>query len=369
MRIEVISICKNTEGGEHLSKRAWDESRGTSDSALESVLRVNAPVNELPSAVMNITSTILEREVITCLKDHVMWSTSSRVDDVTQFNLSAFVSDEGDQWAEDQREKMRVAKRTGMDQDDFRLHLPILSVTSYMVRLSLRSMVMLRQQFLMMAEGVCGYEPVASLQKIFYDASKQLEKVIEEFASFELSYPHTDIIGTPPFVVNQVVSTARVGSFIVFKGLVPFSLRTHMIRHRMLDIRDELRDIINGEHVEKFCIGNPMHVCVSGSRDAWVGIAGKRTCWLAHEGMWRTVLDPVMSYGGIDMEDVLPCKDGHCPYEEDIRMRREGRDPNPPCPRHARLQNYELTENQLARVRAQIESGEKGVQWKRYTGK
>ena len=72
MKIKIISDDRysRTEGDHvfgptHLSRVAWDLSRSPDDpTPLNKILSIDAPVNEIPSMVLNIECTILERSFI-----------------------------------------------------------------------------------------------------------------------------------------------------------------------------------------------------------------------------------------------------------------------------------------------------------------
>ena len=82
MEIEIVSMDFRSADGTHHSKRAWDESRPHNDAKLEDVMRVNAPVNEMASVLLNIYSSIIVREVVAGIREHSMWASTSRVDNV-----------------------------------------------------------------------------------------------------------------------------------------------------------------------------------------------------------------------------------------------------------------------------------------------
>ena len=68
---------------------AWLLSRDIKeDYNIESIVKVDAPVMEMPSALLNFENfTILEREIICSLRNHVVWARTSRVDDPRNFSV------------------------------------------------------------------------------------------------------------------------------------------------------------------------------------------------------------------------------------------------------------------------------------------
>ena len=93
MKIEIISddryVLKTSSIGKsykHLAREAWELSRSKDDETpLKRILSIDAPVNEIPSLVLNIECTILEREIFASYRDHVMWARTSRVDNPLEF--------------------------------------------------------------------------------------------------------------------------------------------------------------------------------------------------------------------------------------------------------------------------------------------
>jgi hypothetical protein len=82
-----------------------------------------------------------------------------------------------------------------------------------------------------------------------------------------------------------------------------------------------------------------LDVQISASVPVWHSIVKKRQCWIAQYGLWKDIITPVQNLVGITEQD-LPCANGSCPYIADADLRyEEGKDPNPPCPRHAVLYN------------------------------
>ncbi|KKM78043.1 hypothetical protein LCGC14_1363930 [marine sediment metagenome] len=358
MFIELIANNDTSKNLIHLSKEVWDISRHSHDAKLQDVLKVDAPVNEMPSAVLKITSTIIEREIIASLKEHVMWACSSRVDEVIEFTLDRKASIKANKYAEVKRAYMKEEKARGVPQDKHRLNLPLLSMTTYIVRLSLRSCAVLKVYFEELAEY--GEEE----GDIFRGASLMFKDCIMMMGS-TYEYPFVELLGASPNHISPNSNYAvRGGSFAIVNAYVPFSLRTHMIRHRLLDVRDQMREWIKHGVSEK-SIGDAMNISVSASVEAWSIIMKKRSCWLAQSGMWSLVLNPISEVLGLS-KDVLPCNDGVCPFNKDVQLRLEDRDPNAPCPRHAQINDYELSKKHQRAIQNEIDQGGRNLLWLAY---
>ena len=81
MELEIISSNLENYDNIHLSRIAWELSRSPDDTTpLDTILSIDAPVNEVPSVVLSVQCTILEREIIASFRDRVMWARTSRVE-------------------------------------------------------------------------------------------------------------------------------------------------------------------------------------------------------------------------------------------------------------------------------------------------
>ena len=237
MQINIVNESDVT-----LSKVAWDFSRPRKQSVteLEEVLPVDAPVNDFPSLVLQIESTIIEREIIASLRDHVMWAQSSRAEDMLKFIVPHWIYEEYSEVFERMRTSMQYQKDNGDRQDEYRLHTPILSNTKYMIRLSMRTTAKLAMHFRRLS-----MDCINPYTQLFENASLDLWEVLRRFTgvnSFELLYNYTPINLNPPVSVE---GSGRVGDFIIITQTMPFSLRTHLIRHRTLQVVDNIRYFID----------------------------------------------------------------------------------------------------------------------------
>jgi len=328
----------------YLSKFLWDFSRPSNkynDIPLSDILKVDAPVNEMPTVTMRIKSTIIEREIIASLRDHTMWAQGSRVEDPTQFRVPEQLYQEFPILYDNIRERMVELKESGMRQDEFRLKLPVFAYTNYSVKLNLRSLVKLAKYFETLSTQFS--KPVNSL---FASSSRTLWHVVHDFTGAL----HRSVMGYKPINLTPEIertASGRIGDFITVTLLVPFTLRTHLVRHRSLMIVDGINDFIKERGVAG-TIGDFIEVQVCGSVDAWNSVLSKRSCWMAHYGVWSDLIYMVNSH---IPDPQLPCSDGTCPYTADAELRYTDADPNPPCPIHAVLYGKEITkamENEMS---------------------
>lgn len=316
MNIEIL-------GGHSLqkAKEVWDISRPGSggETPMEKVIEVDAPVNEFPDVILCITSTIIEREIIASMRDHTMWAQTSRVENPLEFRVEDSLMSE---YVRDQRINMRARAAQGMNQDHYRLQTPLVAETTYCVKINLRSLVKLKQYF----------------ERLGFESSSDcLGQVLNHMDAGHLIYHEVDLL-------HQVVysdMSGMAGSCVSLSIKAPFSLRTHLIRHRNLFVRDEmLHWIISGSWM-KLCLADEMHLTISADESVWRDIASKRSCWLAHYGLWGPLLRELNDVTGLDT-GMLPCSEGKCLYVGDNDLRIAGKDPNPPCPRYYQLKDMKV---------------------------
>ena len=357
MKIEILAENAFDRDGRHLSKVAWDISRNSTDAKLLEVLAVDAPVNEMPSVVMCITSTILEREVIAGIKEHSMWASSSRVDNLYDFKMDENVSPEAESFADDARWAMRRKHSEGQGQDRFRLLLPILSTTHYTVRLNLRACAILADYFdelAMLNEGT---------RRIFEAANIQFRIVVGMLGGSSIKYKPAEILGNQ-IPLDKPDFAETIGAFTVVHHNSIFSLRTHMIRHRLFTVVDDLKGWIR-DGVSDKALNSPMAIGVSATNTAWLNVGTKRACWLAQSDLWTPMLKLAGDSIGDGLMDALPCDDGDCPFKRDVQLRLEGKDPNAPCPKYLQMYGILATDSQHEAIGKEINDGKRSDYWKK----
>ena len=168
MKIEIISDDR-VSSGKNLSRVAWELSRSPDDTTpLDTILSIDAPVNEIPSVVMSVQCTILEREIFASFRDHVMWARTSRVDAPSEFVVPEYF-----QLSEDNetilllKQKIKADMDAGIIQDEYRLHMPISAITSFTTRLSWRGLVKIYKL----------YEHLATINEYFVIGKTELNSL------------------------------------------------------------------------------------------------------------------------------------------------------------------------------------------------
>jgi hypothetical protein len=175
MKIKIIS-----DDRKNLSRVAWELSRSPDDTTpLKTILSIDAPVNEIPSVVMSIECTILEREIFSSFRDHVMWARTSRVDDPSEFAVSDYFkySDMIDDIVL-LKGKINSDMEAGIIQDEYRLHMPICATTSFTTRLSWRGLIKIYKFY----EKLAKIDPYFVIGKIELNNKFQLHKYADNYS-------------------------------------------------------------------------------------------------------------------------------------------------------------------------------------------
>jgi len=342
--MDMYVIAKSWTGelsGNHLSNIAWEYSRPDDLLAHKNLLQLDASINEIPSVVVQVKSTAIEREIITTMRDHVIWARTSRVDDVTKFTVPRFFRKYNHYYL-DIQSKMRMSKQAGISQDKFRLMLPLVHETHYMARFSMRSLHKLHHEFerLHMA---CNDFNIAIM---FAEAAGVTFDILDKMGVVHDNCKEDDLLPTPSNFIDGTVR--RANSIISYQARVPFSLRTHIVRHRNLNILDELRKFCLDKDLAILALRDKINIEVSGTDVDWDHVLSKRSCWMAHQGLWAPLVKMVSSE--LNSPVTLPCSNGSCPYEADAKLRLTDVDPGSPCPEYFALTHTNPTILQIGEM-------------------
>jgi len=359
MKINIVKLNCEDENETSLSLRAWEYSRSPGNTTAEEIFELNLPVNEMPSAILEIESTILEREIIVSMRDHNVWARTSRVDDPLKFDIPVIINlGKYKDLKEESISLMTDAKNIGMRQDEYRMLLPLIALTKYTISINLRSLILLRNFFKDLYDtGIyrSNLPPV-----ILLGAYKNLSNVIVKMTgSANLDkYPNINLLP-----VLKEKTSGRHGGFITYSGTINFGLRSHLIRHRSVFMNDNLLEIINSESFDKLTLESKVEINVTSSVEFWTRIVSNRSCWLAHYGMWKGLLDEVSKHIDSDIDKILPCSCGACPFGADNELRLENKDPNPPCPIYISNNNIVTNKKVIDEMVNQMLEDERPVFW------
>jgi hypothetical protein len=307
-----MKITKLAEIHSRIAQQAWRLSRNLLRVPLEKVLAVDAPVNELPAYVLHFEDMmVLEREIFTTPRHHVIWARTSRVDDPLQFMVPGVYA--GLVPVDAIRAAMQAAKGAGQIQDHWRSLLPLAAHTSWCGRLSLRDLVKMRDYFVYLADHVT---PI--LRERFLDVADMLTLCAPING---VRYAPEQYLNEKPLRGAKLTSVYSHWQFIT--TTVPLMLRAQVVRHRPIMFVDNFFQLLRSSNVLTMNLNAPVRMQLCATASTWHAVTAKRNCWISQNELWQPLLQH---------STALPCDDGHCPYAEDNRSRMQGNDPNPPCP-------------------------------------
>jgi hypothetical protein len=301
------------------------------------VAGTDLPVLDFPRAVFEVAVPALLREWLVTFRNHIFWSRSSRVDDVTGFAI--YYQDlkiNGEDLRENHRHMLEM-KAAGVHQDRFRGLMPMSYMAQFSMTLSLRDYFHLLNAVQREIEQRIELPSQHSLLQMFLEFSSSLYYAVpKEIQEHYARFPHQSLPSGAG--VEPGEASGRFGGFVYGRSLMSLMLRAQLARHRHIGIRDNLRSEL-AAFLQPGCVitqDDQLWVEWSMSLEAARSILGKRQCWIAHEDLWEPLLRPLAAALGDDpMAPTLPCNGGTCPFQLDIRARLEGRDPAPPCPLYA----------------------------------
>ena len=353
MKIEIISDDR-VSSGKNLSRVAWELSRSPDDTTpLDTILSIDAPVNEIPSIVMSVQCTILEREIFASFRDHVMWARTSRVDAPSEFVVPEYF-----QLSEDNatimllKQKIKADMDAGIIQDEYRLHMPICAMTSFTTRLSWRGLIKIYKL----------YEYLATINEYFVVGKAELNN---KFQLHKYAGNYSFVNPIPMLQENEMVS-GNIGPVVTVFQEMTIGLRAQVVRHRNYTIKDNLMQIIKSKDCWTRTLGDKIKISISAEIEFWKTVVNKRQCWIAQYGIWKDIIIVAQEYISISEQD-LPCNKGFCPYTRDAELRHTDDDPGAPCPIHSDLTSTPIAKKYMDMVR--IEASYRPAFWQKHIDK
>lgn len=346
MKIEVLDV-NNSISYYNTSKVIWNRSRPKEkldEIDGKMVNKLDLPVNEFSSAILFIESTILEREIITSMRNHVMWAQTSRVQNILDFEYPNWIKNK--EVFEQTRSRMKYISTTER-QDDYRMALPLMSLTKYSIKISARDLIHLHNYFVYLFTKF-------SLTHF----NEMLSSAIEKFREVLKVLGYQDYKSYPDFKTPQILkpildyASGRIGNTITVSARITISLRAQLVRHRNLLVRDNLLSMMLESSFVYSAIGDEIDVQISGLIEDISDVISKRSCWIAQYNLWSPLINEIEKIIELG-EKVLPCKDGVCPFAKDAELRLTNKDPNAPCPIHAKLNKIKINETQKMKMREQ----------------
>jgi hypothetical protein len=317
---------------------AWRISRpGEQPEDVSRILSIDAPINDIPCAVLHITSLIAEREVFASARDHVMWAKTSRVSDPTDWGIPLTPT------LEVLLAEQLAMKEAGVSQDIYRMRMPLGAVTEYTIRVSIRSLVKLSDYFEFLGVD-----------------NSALEQVLADWLgdSTRPKYKLTKFMSRIEHAGNGII-----GDFLVITIRASLALRAQAVRHKQFILKDDLEEIIASDAYYETPIGTDIDMQLCASVDFWKSILEKRSCWMAQYGLWSPVIAQVQQYLAIT-ENMLPCKE-YCVYGKDTELRYTDKDPGSPCPKHIIINKRKITPQLHADIEKQFALEQRPQFWRK----
>ena len=354
MKIEIISDDRVSSEGKNLSRVAWELSRSPDDTTpLDTILSIDAPVNEIPSIVMSVECTILEREIFASFRDHVMWARTSRVDAPSEFVVPEYF--QLSEMMDDivfLKKKIDIDMKAGIIQDEYRLHMPICAMTSFTTRLSWRGLIKIYKL----------YKHLSTIHEYFAIGKEELDEKFQ-CSWYEENYSYVDPI---PMLKEHEKTSGVIGPIVTVCQEMTIGLRAQVVRHRNYTIKDNLMEIITAEDCWTRTLGDKITISISAEVDFWKTVVNKRQCWIAQYGIWKDIIIAAQEYITISEQD-LPCNKGFCPYTRDAELRHTDDDPGAPCPIHSDLTSTPIAQKYMDMVR--IEASYRPAFWQKHIDK
>jgi hypothetical protein len=339
-------------------KQARELTRPNSTEPPEELLKLDAPIGDLPSVVLCFQAPILLREVITSFRDIGVWSQSTRVLDLNKWDVVHGISGQ-EQLAIHAHHATYLKELQTKPQDQARMWLPTAHVSKFVVRMSLRTLVKLYRYFNELMDYATGSAKDVAAEmsdelyrvqlKIYseldtdvalseYLESEQqiihgirsipfLEGLIKAINYVEVLHPLTDAFGTKGDKDTISICTT-----------MSIAMRAQIIRHRMFQVADDFKLLFKCDNILATPIREEIRVKITASASVWREVARTRNCWLAQGELWAPILREVNKYLG-DENLPLPCSDGTCSYHAECMKRINCEEPGLPCPRHILLRN------------------------------
>lgn len=321
---------------------AWKNSRPEEkDATIDRMIDLDLPVNEFTNVNLFIESTMIEREIIATMRNHVMWAQTSRVQNVLDFSIdyksNPFLNDHSRHY-EMLRSQMRQQSDSGWRQDDYRLLLPVVSVTRYSISTNLRMLIKLGLYFQRLSNEIPHFE--TQFARFGYMLLGVAQDILKNFGVKKPTnvihkFKPAKILCNSKTPLPSGIST-RVGPMIIVSDNIPFTLRAQLVRHRGIHFQDNFMEFISNPGVLEKTMEAPITVQIAGNDEEMTEVISHRSCWIANYSIWADILKKIEDQL-MPNTNPLPCRDGVCPFHGDAVLRIEGKDPNPPCPIHMKL--------------------------------
>ena len=360
IKVQWVKAELITHGSMESIQRAWETSRPADlDVDMQKVISMDVPVNEFLPMHFEIKAPILIREVICSFRNHNVWARSSRVDDLKVWEIWHGLDGKGvDECQRSFDRMMEEMEGKVSHQDDFRRHLPLAYMTTFSFAMNFRDFVKfiiaLRMEKLALFNEVASELLAAVWRKdyILHDWA--------ELAANEKWYKSGELNPLPKLFLAH---SKQVGDFIYIETPINLNLRSQLIRHRALMVKDRLKDFFTPDKMTA-TMAETMMVHIMMPIDFAEDLVRKRSCWIAQTDLWEPIVSQLLKV--LDKDKVmLPCDDGKCRFVRDNDLRKAGHDPSPPCPILARIDGEKMKPEHVAAAAVYAERRPHKEFWKK----
>lgn len=320
---------------------AWKISRPNAEineNTLTEVTKMDLPVNEMVHFTLQCKVPVILREIITTLREHIVWARTSRVDNLLEswdiYNRALESSDDS-YIIEYKAYQVETNAKDGVPQDIYRKYLPLAYMTEFTLKISMRTLGKLLRHLKWISSQY------KSLEKLSYDFTMEVSKALSNYvwknSEFELynnylmnsvdNAKHINYNEFVPFEEENVISNENFMTINVKD--IPIGLRAQLVRSRSLLIADNLLDSFE-EQGWKSDNTITVDMTISSMKQFFLQMMSNRECWLAQRDLWSPILDLIHQYLGDQV--ILPCSHGKCPVFKDCIERLVGKDPGVVCP-------------------------------------
>lgn len=336
IKVEIVSLSD----WKYILQQARALTRPGSSEPSYELLKLDAPIGDLPSVVLCFTTPILIREVVTSLRDIGVWSQSTRVLDLDNWDIVEGLSkEEYDRIDLDLKSHYDQELKT-KTQDMARMLLPTAHCSKYLVRISLRTLIKL-YKYAHHLESIA----IGSAKVVCTAFREQLDLVCYELFNDHGTEFFRELLRSINMVeilhsVSMPFTSSGTEDSITISCMMPLAMRAQIIRHRMFQVSDDFKDLFKSDNALVTPIRHEIRVKMTAHTSIWREVARTRNCWLAQGELWAPILrevNKIMMQNGNGMELPLPCSDGTCTYHAECMKRVTREEPGLPCPRHLLL--------------------------------
>lgn len=328
MNIKSKTFCHKLWESDHRAE-AWKISRpyikDISEIKIKDINGLDLSVQSLDVIGFHVKSTFYFRELLTSMRPHAIWTQSSRVNPIVESKISTSADENLENYMKEFLKQEFAPEKI----DSERMKLPMGTLTEYVIALDFRSWI----SFIKFLEI---YHPN-------YYAEYGL-KILNELQRDGFDYRTSKI--NPAFDLAKIIeddSKTNCGPWTFVSTKIPINMRAQLIRHQDIRIVDyfmfEDERKAESMHQDELI---PVNIMVSNEK--WKQIMSHRRCWIANFELYECfhkLVSPEEYVGSLPCN----CKYEGCPFKTDNESRKQGSDPNTPCP--LSFNNYEDAEKVL----------------------